>query len=138
MADNPYQAPRAAVADQKSDAEGERLELRDILLSMEGRIPRKVFWLYGMLPIVVGALIVAVIESVTNLKPWLSTIYNLALIWPALAITVKRWHDRDKSGWWVLLNIVPILGPIWALVENGFLRGTEGENRFGGDPTDLY
>ena len=138
MADNPYQAPRAAVADQRSDAEGERLELRDILLSMEGRIPRKVFWLYGMLPIVVGALIVAVIESVTHLNPWLSTAFNLAIIWPALAITVKRWHDRDKSGWWVLINIVPILGPIWALVENGFLRGTEGENRFGGDPTDLY
>ena len=47
---------------------------------------------------------------------------------------VKRWHDRDKSGWFVLVNFIPFIGTIWALVELGFLRGTMGPNRFGPDP----
>ena len=66
---------------------------------------------------------------------WLGGIVvNLLLIWPALAVSVKRWHDRDKSGWWVLLNLLPVIGWLWALVDNGFLRGTDGPNRYGPDP----
>lgn len=55
-------------------------------------------------------------------------------IWPYLAIAIKRWHDRDKSGWWVLIGLVPLIGPIWAIVETGFLPGTDGPNQFGADP----
>jgi uncharacterized membrane protein YhaH (DUF805 family) len=61
-------------------------------------------------------------------------IVHLLLVWPALAVSVKRWHDRDKSGAWVLLNLLPVIGWIWALIDNGFLRGTSGPNRFGDDP----
>ena len=46
----------------------------------------------------------------------------------------KRWHDRDKSGWWALLNLIPVIGTLWILIECGFLRGTYGGNRFGPDP----
>jgi len=63
-------------------------------------------------------------------------ILYIPLIWVSLAIQVKRWHDRNKSGWWVLISFVPLIGPIWALIENGFLAGDEAENRFG-QPTSL-
>jgi uncharacterized membrane protein YhaH (DUF805 family) len=53
------------------------------------------------------------------------------LIWISVAVQVKRWHDRDKSGWWFLVNFVPIIGWLWVLIECGFLRGTPGPNRFG-------
>jgi uncharacterized membrane protein YhaH (DUF805 family) len=53
------------------------------------------------------------------------------LIWISVAVQVKRWHDRDKSGWWFLMNFVPIIGWLWVLIECGFLRGTPGPNRFG-------
>jgi uncharacterized membrane protein YhaH (DUF805 family) len=56
------------------------------------------------------------------------------LIWPALALQVKRWHDRDKSGWWVLIAFIPIIGAFWVLIECGFLDGTPGPNRFGPSP----
>ena len=59
---------------------------------------------------------------------------NLLLFWPALAISVKRWHDRDKPGWWALLAFLPVIGWIWVLIENGLLRGTAGANRFGDTP----
>jgi uncharacterized membrane protein YhaH (DUF805 family) len=59
---------------------------------------------------------------------------SLAFLWPALAIQAKRWHDVDKSGWWVLINLVPALGALVALVFNGFIAGSNGPNRFGGAP----
>ena len=55
--------------------------------------------------------------------------------WIGLALAVKRWHDRDKSGWWVLINLIPLIGWIWSFVEVGCLRGTVGPNQYGADPT---
>lgn len=49
---------------------------------------------------------------------------------------VKRAHDRNKSGWWTLLYILPYIGWLWALIELGCLEGTKGPNRFGPDPRD--
>jgi uncharacterized membrane protein YhaH (DUF805 family) len=54
--------------------------------------------------------------------------------WPAVAVGVKRWHDIDVSGWWVLINVVPYVGWLIALLFNGFSRGSIGRNRFGPDP----
>ncbi len=58
----------------------------------------------------------------------------LALVYPGINLGIKRFHDRDKSGWWVLIILVPIIGPIWYFIEAGCLRGTVGPNRFGPDP----
>ena len=63
-------------------------------------------------------------------------ILTLIFLWPSLAIYTKRWHDRDKSGWWSLIMFVPVVGALWFLIECGFLRGTDGPNRFGNDPLD--
>lgn len=54
----------------------------------------------------------------------------------ALAVGVKRWHDRNKSAWWILIALIPYIGGIWILIECGCLRGTLGPNRFGGDPIE--
>jgi uncharacterized membrane protein YhaH (DUF805 family) len=61
-------------------------------------------------------------------------VVNLLLLWPALAVSIKRWHDRDHSGWWVLIALVPVVGWAWMLVANGFLAGTDGPNRYGPPP----
>ena len=68
-----------------------------------------------------------------HLRPSVLALLLLAplLIWITVAVQVKRWHDRDKSGWWFLINFVPIIGQLWVLIECGFLRGTAGPNRFG-------
>lgn len=58
----------------------------------------------------------------------------LLLLWPSICLYAKRWHDRDKSGWWSLIVLIPIIGGLWMLIELGFLRGTDGPNRFGPDP----
>lgn len=58
----------------------------------------------------------------------------LVLSWVELAVAAKRWHDRNKSVFWILFSFIPIIGQIWALVELGFIKGTKGQNRFGADP----
>lgn len=52
-------------------------------------------------------------------------------IWVWAAVTVKRYHDRDKSGWWLWLVLIPLIGSLWQLAELGFFTGTSGPNRYG-------
>jgi uncharacterized membrane protein YhaH (DUF805 family) len=60
----------------------------------------------------------------------------LLLALPYFIISVKRCHDLDKSGFWTLINVIPVVGHIWFLIQFGFFNGTKGQNRFGPDPKD--
>ena len=107
-----------------------------ILFSLRGRIPRKTWWLWGVGALLGVALGGSLLLAIAGIKPERAGIVmNLAVLWPAIATSVKRWHDRDKSGWWLLINLLPIVGIVWVIVENGCLRGTAGPNRFGEDLT---
>ena len=61
-------------------------------------------------------------------------VFIVAATWISIAVAVKRYHDRNKSGWWVLIVLVPVIGGLWYLIECGFLRGTVGPNNYGPDP----
>lgn len=102
------------------------------LFSVRGRINREPFWLF-MLALLSASLAVGRLAEVLD-APVLPLLFDLAMLWPAIAVSAKRWHDRDKSAWWMLIGLIPIVGNIWALVETGFLRGTSGPNRFGPPP----
>ena len=56
------------------------------------------------------------------------------LMWMGFCLTVKRYHDRGKSAWWYLIQFIPIIGGIWALVELGFCSGDDGDNEYGDGP----
>jgi uncharacterized membrane protein YhaH (DUF805 family) len=60
-------------------------------------------------------------------------LYSLAVFIPNLAVAVRRMHDQDKSGWWILIGLVPFIGGIWLLILY-LIDGTRGPNRFGPDP----
>lgn len=124
--------------------------MMDLFFSFKGRINRAKFWLgnvalmivYIILMVISGASMSAVTVSPQGeiqgggfgVVGIVVMIVYIAMIWPSLAIGVKRWHDRDKSGWWVLIAFVPIIGGLWYLIECGFLEGTKGPNKFGPDP----
>lgn len=110
-----------------------------LLFSFNGRIPRRSYWgatlavsfiFYGTS---IGADVVFGEESLVPVVVSLGLF--LPAIWMLLAVQVKRWHDRSKSGWWVLINLVPYVGSIWSFIENGCLRGAYGDNQYGADPT---
>jgi uncharacterized membrane protein YhaH (DUF805 family) len=55
-------------------------------------------------------------------------------MWSNFAIQAKRWHDRNKSTYWIALNLLPYAGLLWIFIELGFFKGIEGPNRFGENP----
>ena len=119
------------------------MSFTQFLFSFEGRISRSAYWLKFSLPVlgiyilmsfIVSTLAPAMDAYGTPLeKPGAAymvvvaifALFALALLWPSLAVAAKRWHDRDKSGWWTLISFIPIIGGFWMLIECGFLKGTE-------------
>lgn len=87
----------------------------------------------------VAALPVLIFVGVFSLKvasvvDILLYILMIPIVWISIATTVKRFHDRNKSGWWYLIAVVPVIGFFWIVIECGFMRGTIGANNFGEDP----
>lgn len=108
-----------------------------MLLGTQGRISRKHFWLWGVGAMLGLGLVVHGLLAVARVRLAVAEpIVNLVLLWPALAISIKRWHDRDRPGWWVLVALVPVVGWLWLLWANGVLPGTAGDNRYGPPPSD--
>ncbi|MBI5721865.1 MAG: DUF805 domain-containing protein [Burkholderiales bacterium] len=106
-----------------------------MLFSAKGRISRKRFWLWGVgamlgLGLLLHGLLAVARVRATAAEP----LVNVMLLWPALAISMKRWHDRDRPGWWVLVALLPVVGWLWLLWANGVLRGTAADNRYGPPP----
>jgi uncharacterized membrane protein YhaH (DUF805 family) len=109
---------------------------RWLLFSFDGRIGRRSWWLWGAAVMIGLAAYLTVVLRVAGVSaPTTELLVNALLVWPALAINAKRWHDRDKSGWWSLVGLIPLVGWLWMLVENGLLRGNVGANRFGNAPS---
>jgi uncharacterized membrane protein YhaH (DUF805 family) len=114
----------------------EPMSLQQILFGFSGRIPRRTFWLYGVLGLLGASVAIELLLGIAGVPDaQRAAAEALLLLWPSIAITVKRWHDRNKSAWWLLINVIPAIGFVWSLVENGLLRGTVGPNRFGDDLT---
>ncbi len=102
------------------------------LFSFRGRIGRGAFWLVLIATQLVWPAYM-LLQSRNGLTQFVGAIYLLAAVWMYLAAHVKRWHDRGKSGWMVLINLVPVAGVIWTIIELGFFRGAPGPNRYGDD-----
>lgn len=109
--------------------------LAQLYLGFNGRLTRRSFWLHGVLGLTVFSLVAMALLEIAGMAPERAeATANLLIVWPLLAISAKRWHDRNLSGWLALLLLLPVVGQLIALVVNGFLRGTPGENRFGPAP----
>jgi uncharacterized membrane protein YhaH (DUF805 family) len=133
------------------------VDLGSLLFTFQGRINRAKYWLavvvYISLMIVVTA--TAFLLGFGMLFFVILGIIYLVMLISSIAVGIKRLHDRDKSGWWLLLfyllpavlngigatldmqTIFSLAGAaisIWMIVELGFLRGTSGSNQYGPDP----
>jgi uncharacterized membrane protein YhaH (DUF805 family) len=101
-----------------------------------GRAPRSEYWywtLFELLVSIPGWVIDATLFPAAELLS-VSTVIGVALFLPSVAVSIRRLHDIDRSGWWVLLaftivGIIPLI--YWAC-----LRGSPGPNRFGPDPLE--
>jgi uncharacterized membrane protein YhaH (DUF805 family) len=103
-----------------------------------GRVSRRTFWLYGVAALLGLSVLGQALLEIAGVRGERSSwIVEVLLVYPALAVSAKRWQDRGRSPWWVLVVLIPVFGWLWALVDNGFVRGTGGPNRFGPEPIDV-
>jgi uncharacterized membrane protein YhaH (DUF805 family) len=107
------------------------MNISNLLFSFEGRIGRATWWGYFVPYFLVYVCLLVV--GARSESFFLPVVYALLMLYPTLAVNVKRCHDRGRSGWFILVGLVPILG-LWYLVEICFLPGTRGANAFGADP----
>jgi uncharacterized membrane protein YhaH (DUF805 family) len=150
------------------------MNLTTLLFSFQGRVNRAKYWLVALIYLAVfivcfiltfiGLGISSVISSTGALISYLLVailvIVSLLAIWSSIAVGIKRLHDRDQSGWWMLvfwgvstivsllqetaampsskliLGIGSLAVTVWIIIELGCLRGTRGPNRFGADPLE--
>lgn len=117
------------------------------LFSFQGRASRSKFWLVFLLSIFVSLVVVLfsilaipALIFMGTFSPTVASVVSILLYvlmipmwWISIATTVKRFHDRNKSGWWYLIILIPFLGGLWILVECGFLSGAASSNNFGND-----
>ncbi|SJZ83529.1 Uncharacterized membrane protein YhaH, DUF805 family [Selenihalanaerobacter shriftii] len=91
-----------------------------------GRVKRKKYWMFTLISFVISIIL-------RLISPVLLGIYGLVVLLPGLAVTIRRLHDTNRSGWWVLINIIPLIGPIIFLV---FMvqDSTSGENKYDSKP----
>ena len=61
-------------------------------------------------------------------------LFMLPFIVISIIVQIKRWHDLDKSGWWIFINLIICFGGLFSVIMCGFIKGTTGANRFGPDP----
>jgi uncharacterized membrane protein YhaH (DUF805 family) len=108
-------------------------------VTFSGRAQRSEYWWYALFTFVTSivlSILDGILFGVTAAGQSigiLSGLFSLAVLLPSIAVGVRRLHDLDKSGWWLLLALIPILGFL-VLLYFFIQRGTEGPNRFGPDP----
>lgn len=102
-----------------------------------GRARRKEYWLFQIVLFVVyGGLYGSRCAQGSGAVLLVSSILSLALLVPALAVGVRRMHDIGRSGWWLFIAMIPVIGGIWQII----LLATPGEygpNQYGPDPKEL-
>lgn len=98
-----------------------------------GRARRKEFWMFALINAIVGfclALIGRLIGNVFGIV--VSSLYSLAVLLPALAVTVRRLHDTGRSGWWILIALIPVIGALWLLIL--MVIDSKEDNQYGENP----
>jgi uncharacterized membrane protein YhaH (DUF805 family) len=107
-----------------------------------GRARRTEYWMFALFTVIISIVLglldmmlgLTFVEGTTS--GWLGLIYGLAVLLPSLGVGVRRLHDTGRSGWWLLIGLVPLVGAIVLIV---FLAtpGNAGSNAYGPDPKAL-
>ena len=102
-------------------------------LVIEGRARRMEYWMFFLFNVII-CIILGVIDAVTGF-PVLGFIYGLAIIIPSITVGVRRLHDIGKSGWWLLIALIPVIGGLVLLVF-AVLPSNPGANDYGPSPLE--
>ena len=97
-----------------------------------GRARRKEYWMFVLINMLI-ALALGVLDGILGGGGLLGGLYSLAILIPSLAVAVRRLHDTGRSGWWILICLIPLLGAIVLLIFM-VIDSDPGANEFGRNP----
>lgn len=107
-------------------------------VGFSGRARRKEYWMFTLFNLI-AFVIAMVLDNMLGLNfegigygP-IYSLYALAVFLPGVAVSIRRLHDTDRSGWWLLLAFIPLIGAIILIIWLA-TDGTPGDNRFGSNP----
>ena len=108
-------------------------------VNFQGRARRKAYWMFVLFNII-ALVILSLIEGALGLSGQngygiLTGLYSLAIILPLIALAVRRLHDTGRSGWWILIGLVPLIGPI-VLIVFYVTDSQPGTNEYGPNPKE--
>jgi uncharacterized membrane protein YhaH (DUF805 family) len=103
-----------------------------------GRARRAEYWYFALVSIIISIILVVIDGATGSFNQetgfgLLSGIYTLAILIPAIAVGVRRLHDTNRSGWWILLALVPLIGFI-VLIVFFVIDSDQGDNQYGSNP----
>ncbi len=101
-----------------------------------GRARRKEYWMFLLFSMLI-AIGIGIIEGIIGSPGIIGLLYSFAVLIPSLAVSVRRLHDTDRSGWWLLVAFVPFIGGLVLLVFM-LLDSTPGQNSFGANPKEGF
>lgn len=85
--------------------------------NFSGRATRTQYWMFVLFNFIISLVLSFVLTmTIGDIGNVLYAIYGLAVLIPSLAISVRRLHDTNRSGWWILISLVPLIGSIWLLI----------------------
>jgi uncharacterized membrane protein YhaH (DUF805 family) len=101
-------------------------------VGFQGRARRKEYWMFTLFSVIIS-IVLAILETIIGMSSILTGPYSLAVLLPSLAVVVRRLHDTGRSGWLILLSLIPLIGSIILLV---FLcqDSKENINEYGPNP----
>lgn len=101
-------------------------------VGFQGRATRTEYWMFVLFSFI-ASIILEILQRVLHLGQFLTSLYSLAVLLPSLAVSMRRLHDTGRTGWWILIGLIPIIGTIILLVFM-CLDSQEGENKYGLNP----
>ncbi|WP_406185922.1 DUF805 domain-containing protein [Streptomyces sp. NBC_01006] len=101
-----------------------------------GRARRQEFWMFIVFNFAVS-IVIGIIDTVIGANSILSGLYSLAVLLPVLGLAARRLHDTDKSAWWLLLYLIPVLGWI-VLIVFWATEGNAQPNQYGPNPKAVH
>lgn len=107
-------------------------------VDFSGRARRSEYWYFALFTFLAG-IVTNILDSIVGTDydgatsgGLLNTLVSLALFLPGLAAGVRRLHDTDRSGWWILIGLIPIVG--WILIIVWFCTDSKPDNKYGPNP----
>jgi uncharacterized membrane protein YhaH (DUF805 family) len=102
-------------------------------LTIEGRASRSEYWWFYLLVMGVSSISQIGAQGDMTLITIAGGLVSLVLIIPSITVAIRRMHDHDRSGWWLFLGLIPLIGAL-VILYWFVIRGTVGDNQFGADP----